>query len=367
MTLSEMIEMRKQLRKQNDEIRQAADAEKRSLTAEELEHLSKNATEMSRLNDDILMAENELRSGKQEPAKRSSIRKTILNARDSRSREFTIGEKRAAITTANGSGVIENHVFDIMAAVRDNMAITQAGARFLTNLTGDLKLPSLSGATAAWEGENDEAIDGGAAINTVTLQPKRLACYVDLSNKLLEQDSQDIDALIEQDMIRAISEAIQKAILGAGAAGEAPAGIFNGKTVAKVVDYTDFVDLETAVAKKNFANDNCSYILAPGAMGLAKTTAKGDGLAMIYENGGTINGYKAIRTNGAYATSTDFGVAFGDFSELFIGSFGSIKVTVDPYTQATKGMTRLVVNAYVDAKLRSADAVAVKVIKAPVA
>jgi HK97 family phage major capsid protein len=48
--------------------------------------------------------------------------------------------------------------------------------------------------------------------------------------------------------------------------------------------------------------------------------------------------------------------AYGDFNYLAIGSWGDIEITVDPYTQATKGCIRLVVNAYFDAKVLRAEA-----------
>jgi HK97 family phage major capsid protein len=48
--------------------------------------------------------------------------------------------------------------------------------------------------------------------------------------------------------------------------------------------------------------------------------------------------------------------AYGDFNYLAIGSWGDIEITVDPYTQATKGCIRLVVNAYFDAKVLRTEA-----------
>ena len=43
-----------------------------------------------------------------------------------------------------------------------------------------------------------------------------------------------------------------------------------------------------------------------------------------------------------------------------IGQWGAIDLTVDPYSQATNGKVRLVVNAYFDAKPRRADAFVAK-------
>ena len=79
------------------------------------------------------------------------------------------------------------------------------------------------------------------------------------------------------------------------------------------------------------------------------------------------NGYNVLRTAGVFSKDESgtptYGVAFGNFAELFIGTWGNISVTVDPYTQATKGVTRLVINAYVDAVVRNSNAIATTMIK----
>ena len=43
--------------------------------------------------------------------------------------------------------------------------------------------------------------------------------------------------------------------------------------------------------------------------------------------------------------------AYGDFSNLAIAQWGAIDLVVDPYTKASEGMIRLVINAYFDAKV----------------
>ena len=256
-----------------------------------------------------------------------------------------------------------------MDAIRDNMVLTQAGATMLTGLKGDLKLPKLGATTAQWEGENDDAADGATAPTSVTMSPKRLSCYVDLSNKLLEQSSQDINALIQRDIVNAISQALQSTVLG-GAAGSTtqPAGIFNGAGAAAALTFANIVDLETTVAAANSLADGACYIMHPKAYGKCKTTPKATntGLGMIAD-GEMANGYNVLRTSGVYTKDESgtptYGVAFGNFAELFIGTWGNIAVTVDPYTQATKGVTRLVINAYVDAVVRNSSAIATTMIK----
>ena len=72
-------------------------------------------------------------------------------------------------------------------------------------------------------------------------------------------------------------------------------------------------------------------------------------------------GYPVYFTDGVgkvAGTSGDF--LFGDFSRLYIGMFGGLDITVDPYTQASLGITRLVLNNYVDFGVADAGAGFVK-------
>ena len=52
------------------------------------------------------------------------------------------------------------------------------------------------------------------------------------------------------------------------------------------------------------------------------------------------------------STSACKGIVLGHFDDYVIGQWGSIDLTVDPYSQATNGKVRLVINAYFDAKPR---------------
>ena len=369
-TLQELKEERKALNERNQAIYAAVEAEGRAITDEELAEVQSNIVKRARLADEISDLMVELgQEPKQSRSNSFDYAKAILEARNSVNKTFELGEQRAIMTATSGAGAIATDVYTIMDAIRDNMVLTQAGATMLTGLKGDLKLPKLGATTAQWEGENDEAADGAPTLTSVTMSPKRLSCYVDLSNKLLEQSSQDINALIQRDIVNAISQALQKTVLG-GAAGSTtqPAGIFYGAGAASELDFADIVDLETTVAAANSLADGACYIMHPKAYGKCKITPKATntGLGMIAD-GEMANGYNVLRTSGVYTKDESgtptFGVAFGNFAELFIGTWGNISVTVDPYTQATKGVTRLVINAYVDAVVRNAKAIATTMVK----
>ena len=44
-------------------------------------------------------------------------------------------------------------------------------------------------------------------------------------------------------------------------------------------------------------------------------------------------------------------VAYGSWGDLYIGQWGAVDLTVDPYTKAASGQVRLVINAFFDYKV----------------
>ena len=126
------------------------------------------------------------------------------------------GEKRT-ISVATADGVVETEVENILAPLRDNNVLVSAGAKFLTNLKGNVKLPVMGASNCTWEDETASAKDAGTTITAKELSPKRLCCYIDVSKQFLIQDSASANATLQQDIVNAISEKLQKTILGAGA------------------------------------------------------------------------------------------------------------------------------------------------------
>ena len=123
-------------------------------------------------------------------------------------------EKRAIVSvTAEGDDTVATDVFNILDPLRSNLVLAQAGAKVLDNLVGDVKIPVLGASNVGWEGENDDAADGSGAITSVTLKPKRLSCFIDISKQMIAQDSAGVEDAIRRDIVEAIAHKFQATIL----------------------------------------------------------------------------------------------------------------------------------------------------------
>lgn len=124
------------------------------------------------------------------------------------------------------------------------------------------------------------------------------------------------------------------------------------------VTYKDVVAMEANLENANVRGD-IKFIVSPSAKADLKTTVKGTTDNFLME-GNELNGYPVICTSAVAGK----GVIMANWSDLVIGQWGGIDLTVDPYTQAANGKVRLVINAYFDAKPRRAEAFVKKVLKA---
>lgn len=234
--------------------------------------------------------------------------------------------------------------------------MVQAGANYMTGLVGNVSIPVYSGSNVGWAGEIDAATNGAGSFSEVLLEPKRITAYIDVSKQFLLQDSVSAEALLRADIVRAISNKLEATILG-DAAGNSkqPAGLFNGATALSNTSYASMVELMQTLEEANVAGD-IKYIVSPAAKAALKTTSKDSGSGRFVMEGNEIDGVPVL------STSACKGIVVGNFADYVIGQWGSIDLTVDPYSQATNGKVRLVVNAYFDAKPRRSEAFVAKTI-----
>jgi HK97 family phage major capsid protein/HK97 family phage prohead protease len=249
---------------------------------------------------------------------------------------------------------------EFVDVLRNASSVMQAGARMLTGLSGDVAIPKkATSASAAWI-----ATEGGAATESemtttsITMVPRQLAAFTDITRQLRQQSSLDVENLVRDDLAQSLALAVDLAALqGSGSSGQ-PTGIKNTSGVntttfsAAAPTFAEIVAMETAVANDNALMGNLSYIMTAAGYGGLKTTEKASNTAQfVVEPGGTVNGYRSIVSN--QVTAGDF--YFGNFSDLLIGMWANgVDITIDPYSLSTTGSIRIVAFMTVDAAVRHA-------------
>jgi len=254
---------------------------------------------------------------------------------------------------------------DFIDVLRNASSVMQAGATMLTGLVGDVKIPRKTAAsTAGWiSTEGGAASESEPTFGQVTMAPKTLGAFTDITRLMMMQSSLDIEALVRNDLSTGLALAIDNgALQGSGSSGQ-PTGIKNTSGINNPTDFAaanptfaEVVAMETAVAEDNALMGNLAYILPASMYGALKTTAKDAGSGQfVVAPDGSLNGYKAIVSN--QVTAGD--LYFGNFSDLLVGMYGGLDITVDPYTASTSGTVRIVALQTVDVAVRHAVSFAV--------
>lgn len=264
-------------------------------------------------------------------------------------------EQRAEVTQT-ASGIAPTVVMGYQEALREASVFNQVGANILTGLSADTRLPITGKQAVAWEGEVDAAADGGAVFGKLDLSPVRLSSYVDISKQLLLQNGMGAQQAIVADLGRAAGAKIDAAMFAAsgtdgGGAIAAASGVGTFTEAAYSANasiMSDFVEAESALAVNEGLQGSLAYVANPVLMKDLKQSAQVAAVSSGVQ-GNLVNGYPTYYTNGctkSAGVSGDF--LFGDFSKLYIGMFGGLDITVDPYSKAINGEVRLIVNQYID-------------------
>lgn len=249
--------------------------------------------------------------------------------------------------------------------LQSNSVLVQAGANFYSGLTADRKFPIVSSVSASFIGENlDGATDvsESGSFTTCVLEPNKLISVVGMSAELMAQNP-GVEAALQRNMAQAITAQWEANLLAAAnqSAG-GPASIFGAATEyasgTTGIAIADLLGVETAVLANNI-NPNAArlaYVFNASCLGAAKALAGADYVAGFMDNfQKTINTipYYVSSNVGRAANGTagagDY-MLFGDFSDIHLGQFGGLSVLFDPYTNASKGLGRLVVTTLVDGK-----------------
>ena len=225
--------------------------------------------------------------------------------------------------------------------VSERLTVFKMGATVLTDLVGNVDLPSVGGVTFAFVNEGvSTSSTKKAAVAKATLSPKGIRGHMAVTRDLLAQSSLNVEQILKDRIVAAEAACIDKAALAAIVSAATSAGTS--------FTFANLVAMETAINSENANRGKMGYILTAADWGLAKVTQKASGFpAMILEPGNMINGYKADFSN-QFAANTP---VFGNFEDLFIGRWGGVEILVDPFTMADTGEIKLQLFSYADVKV----------------
>lgn len=293
---------------------------------------------------------------------------------------MSVFAKRDILTTspANGSNIIAE---DYMAGefidnLRANLVIGNLGARMMTGLRGDVAIPKMgTGSTVAFVGENSAPSESAQTFTQVTMSPKTLASFTDISRKLAIQSDPSVEQIIREDILQSFARKIDEVAIEGGGANE-PTGVLGTNGIGSVaigtnggaITFASLVNLEREVAIDNALMGNLAFLTNPkvvAAMRNRPRQTSGVEGNFILNDTNVLLGYNVASTTLVPSDLTKgsssgvcSAVIFGNFSDLMIGMWNSPDVLVDPYTGSSAGTIRIAAFQEVDVKVRHAESFA---------
>jgi HK97 family phage major capsid protein/HK97 family phage prohead protease len=268
--------------------------------------------------------------------------------------------------TAGGHTVATDLLADSFIDKLDNaMVATRAGATVLRDLQGNIAIPrATGGATSYWVAESGAITESAAAFDQVTMSPKTVGAFSDVSRKLLLQSSVDVESFVRNDLALRLALAIDNKAFEGDGTSNTPTGVVNATGVGSVAfasatagaaTWGEIIDMESEVSQDNALLGNLSYITNAAQMGYLKQTKKDSGSGIFLVEDSQLNGYNVLVSN---QISTAGQMLFGNWADLMIGYWSGVDINVDTSTGSTSGTVRIVALQDVDVAVRHGESFA---------
>ena len=267
----------------------------------------------------------------------------------------TMMKEERAIDQTN-SGIAPTSVGAYVDSLQASGLYNRVGINDLGTVAADTVLPIAGGSAVAWATEVGAAADGGANFDKVTLTPKRLTGYADISNVILAQNGPAAEASVMRDMGRNMATQIDAAMFGSASVTSAPAAIVATTGTLTFVEAafgagsiaSDMLEAIQTIADDHGLDGNLAFVNSWELYSAIKKEAQVSSTYPLYVDD-RLAGYPGYFSSAPAKSAGASGDGlFGDFGRVYFAQFGPSNIIVDPYSAATTNEVRLVMNNHFD-------------------
>ena len=295
-----------------------------------------------------------------------------MDAQNAR-RDLVVGTGSAGGNTVS-TDLLSGSFIDLL---RNKLMVIQMGAQMMTGLRGNIAIPrQTGGATAYWVAESGAPTASQQAFDQVTMSPKTVGAYTDISRRMLEQSSIDVEAFVRNDLASTVATAIDLSAINGTGSNNQPTGILEVSGIGSVVGGTDglaptwahIVELWSDLATANADVGTTGLLTNSKVVGKLMSTLKDSGVSgYIVEdfpgaNGMTSCGGMRMGVSNQVPSNLDKGnstgvcsaIIAGNWNDLIIGQWGTLDLMIDPYSLSTSGTVRIIALQDIDIAVRHA-------------
>lgn len=251
------------------------------------------------------------------------------------------------MTVAGASGsnyLVGTDNVSFIDLLRNRSVALRMGAARMGGLVGNVTIPRETAATSTYwlSSESTQITEGQPTIGQLSLSPKHVGAYTEISRLLALQSSPDAESLVMNDLAKAVALAADVAALhGSGASGQ-PQGIVGTSGVGSVtggsLDFADVLEFQTDIGNALEEGGSCGYVTTPAVAALLKQRVEISSTYSPLWVGSILNGNVAGFPAMSSAQVSSGYMIFGAWAQLVIAEWGSLALEVNPYANFQAGI-----------------------------
>lgn len=261
--------------------------------------------------------------------------------------DVVVSRRALAPTATNGQELITGEYLpqEFVPALRPATALSKTGYRIIPSTGHSVSFAVVTqGSTAKMYDLDGNLEDGDLKFATKELKPRKAGVCVPIPYSLLLQARPEIDAIVSDDIVKALDELRDNmALIGTGENNQ-PVGIaktvgVNNVPVSSIFTYEGVCEAERLIRDSNDMSENLYWVMNSTNYTKFKTTLKDDVAGAEYlMTDGKINGYEAVINN----SLDDNTIILGNFDELVIADFDGLMLKVDDITFVKKQAVQII-------------------------
>lgn len=281
-------------------------------------------------------------------------------------------DERLLSIATEGTDVVQTDIGQLIPILNPIPVLTDMGITVLQGLNGNLQWPRETGDVAfSWETESSDVDETTPTTDNITLSPKRVGGYVDVTMQMLAQSKFVVEPWIRRRLEGRYALTVDYAGLNSSGTGNEPTGLFNragvnvlstGSGSANDMTYRALLSMVRDTRTAKARNGRAGWLTnAFGDFALANTPKQANGVEGNFIKDPEKTTMIAYPFKSSEVVKSDFseggqsdlcGIAFSpNWGGLILGTWGGLDILFDPYTQRVGGKIRFVVNTFMDTNI----------------
>ncbi len=256
--------------------------------------------------------------------------------------------KRAAVATDSKFVGTEFRGDLFIDALAPQNILDILGVNLMNGLTGNIEIPKLNSDLGFGWAANETAAVTESTLDDgqIKMNPKKGGVFTEVSTRLLEQSDLILEMVIRNSIFRSLGNTLAKVLHEGSATINGIKQLANAtKVTAADTNRNKLIQFKSAVQQLNASGLNMFWVGNSTTMGVLQSRPVVEGQAIfLCSDDNKIISRPALE----FSPISDAHLFYGNYENVYIGTWGPYEILTNPYIKDTEGLVRLTMNADTD-------------------